>query len=118
MKVRKSGDIVILVPKGYYTTNEAIDELDRRMKEIVDRDEKWLLVNLAETQHLNSTALGILVSAHSSFVRRGGMMKICNCDKRIENIWIITKLVLVFDIYPTEEQAIASFPVSRPSRAS
>ena len=28
---------------------------------------------------------------------------------RIENIFVITKLSLVFDVYPTEEQAIASF---------
>jgi hypothetical protein len=30
-------------------------------------------------------------------------------DKRIENIFVITKLSLVFDVYTNEEQAIASF---------
>ena len=47
--------------------------------------------------------------AHSNFVRRGGQMKLCSVDKRIENIFVITKLSLVFDVYATEEQAIASF---------
>jgi anti-anti-sigma regulatory factor len=42
-------------------------------------------------------------------VRRGGQMKLCSVDKRIENIFVITKLSLVFDVYPNEEQAIASF---------
>jgi anti-anti-sigma regulatory factor len=36
-------------------------------------------------------------------------MKLCGVDKRIENIFVITKLSLVFDVFPTEEQAIASF---------
>jgi len=36
-------------------------------------------------------------------------MKLCSVDKRIENIFVITKLSLVFDVYPNEEQAIASF---------
>jgi len=36
-------------------------------------------------------------------------MKLAAVDKRIENIFVITKLSLVFDVYPTEEQAIASF---------
>ena len=35
-------------------------------------------------------------------------------DKRIENIFVITKLSLVFDVFPNEEQAIASFAESRP----
>jgi anti-anti-sigma regulatory factor len=42
-------------------------------------------------------------------VKRGGQMKLCSVDKRIENIFVITKLSLVFDVYPNEEQAIASF---------
>jgi anti-anti-sigma regulatory factor len=42
-------------------------------------------------------------------VRRGGQMKLAAVDKKIENIFVITKLSLVFDVYPTEEQAIASF---------
>ena len=36
-------------------------------------------------------------------------MKLSSVDKRIENIFVITKLSLVFDVYTTEEQAIASF---------
>jgi anti-anti-sigma regulatory factor len=42
-------------------------------------------------------------------VRRGGQMKLCAVDKRIENIFVITKLSMVFDVYATEELAIASF---------
>jgi len=41
-------------------------------------------------------------------------MKLCSVDKRIENIFVITKLSLVFDVYPNEEQAIASFAESKP----
>jgi hypothetical protein len=53
--------------------------------------------------------LGVLISAHSSYVRRGGQMKLAAVDHRIQNIFVITKLSMVFDVYPTEELAIASF---------
>jgi anti-anti-sigma regulatory factor len=56
----------------------------------------------------------VLISAHSSYVRRSGQMKLCAVDKRIENIFVITKLSLVFDVFPTEQQAIASFAESKP----
>jgi anti-anti-sigma regulatory factor len=56
----------------------------------------------------------VLISAHSNYVRRQGHMKLCSVDKRIENIFVITKLSLVFDVFPTEQQAIASFTESKP----
>jgi anti-sigma B factor antagonist len=109
MKERQIGSIAILLPKGYLTGGDETDELDRKIKALGEAGNKNLVINLAETQHLNSTALGVLIAAHSSYVRRGGQMKLCAVDKRIENIFVITKLSLVFDVYPSEEQAIASF---------
>lgn len=113
MKQRQVESIVVLAPKGYLTGGEETEELDRVIKQLGESGNKHLLINLSETQHLNSTALGVLISAHSSYVRRGGQMKLCSVDKRIENIFVITKLSLVFDVYPNEEQAIASFAESR-----
>jgi anti-sigma B factor antagonist len=109
MKQRQVESIAILYPKGYLTGGDETDELERAIKQLREGGNKHLLINLAETQHLNSTALGVLISAHSSYVRAGGQMKLCSVDRRIENIFVITKLSLVFDVYPNEEQAIASF---------
>ncbi len=109
MKSRQVGTIAILTPKGYLTGGEETEEVERAIKALAEEGNKHLVINLSETQHLNSTALGVLISAHSSYVRRGGQMKLAAVDKRIENIFVITKLSLVFDVYPSEEQAIASF---------
>lgn len=109
MKQRQVESITILTPRGYLTGGDETDELENTIKRLGENGNKHLVINLSETQHLNSTALGVLISAHSSYVRRGGQMKLCAVDKRIENIFVITKLSLVFDVYPNEEQAIASF---------
>ena len=109
MKRRQVESIVILYPKGYLTGGEETDELERTIKELGEGGNKHLIINLGDTQHLNSTALGVLISAHTNYVKRSGQMKLCSVDKRIENIFVITKLSLVFDVYPNEEQAIASF---------
>jgi anti-sigma B factor antagonist len=109
MKERQIGDIAVIAPRGYLTGGDETEELEQRIKALSEGGNKHLVINLGETQHLNSTALGVLISAHSNYVRRGGQMKLCSVDKRIENIFVITKLSLVFDVYPNEEQAIASF---------
>ena len=109
MKQRQVGNTVILSPKGHLMGGDETEELETAIKTLSDGGNKQLLINLGETQHLNSTALGVLISAHSNYVRRGGQMKLCSVDKRIENIFVITKLSLVFDVYAGEEQAIQSF---------
>jgi anti-sigma B factor antagonist len=114
MKQRQVESIAILTPKGYMSGGDETDELERAIKQLADGGNKHLIINLSETQHLNSTALGVLISARSNYVRRGGQMKLCAVDKRIENIFVITKLSLVFDVFPTEQQAITSFAESKP----
>lgn len=109
LKSRQVGTIALLTPKGYLTGGEETEELETAIRQLGEAGNKHLIINLSETQHLNSTALGVLISAHSSYVRRGGQMKLAAVDKRIENIFVITKLSLVFDVFATEEQAIASF---------
>lgn len=109
MKQREVGSIAIVMPQGYLTGGQETEEVDQAIKRLAEKGNTHLIVNLADAQHLNSTALGVLISAHTNYVRRGGQMKLCSVDKRIENIFVITKLSLVFDVYASEEQAIASF---------
>ena len=87
MKQRQVGDVVVLAPKGYLTGGDETDELEQAIKALGEGGNKHLVINLGETQHLNSTALGVLISAHSSYVRRGGQMKLCSVDQRIQNIF-------------------------------
>ncbi len=109
LKSRQVGSITILQPKGYLTGGEETEELEKAISQLNAEGSKHLVMNLSETQHLNSTALGVFIRARDQFIRRGGQVKLCSVDKRIENIFVITKLSMVFDVYPTEEQAIASF---------
>jgi anti-sigma B factor antagonist len=113
MKERQVESITILTPRGYLTGGDETDELQQKLAALADGGNKHLIINLSETQHLNSTALGVLISAHSNYTRRGGHMKLCSVDQRIQNIFVITKLSYVFDTYPNEVQAIASFAESR-----
>lgn len=115
MKERTVGSIFIIIPRGWLAGGDDTMELELRIKEVAEAGNKQLILNLVETQALDSTALGVLISANSNYIRRGGRMKHCQVDKRIENVFVITRLFLVFDVYPTEELAIASFAVLSPA---
>lgn len=109
---RRVGDIIILYPEGYITGGPETDELEQALARLAEEGVKRLIINCADVKHFNSNGHGILIQTHTWYVRHGGSMKLCTVDKRIENIFVIMKLSLVFDVYPTEEQAVASYAAS------
>ena len=107
-KVRTSteGDIKVLTLRGEFTGGGETDELRNRLSEEAESGAKKLLIDLADATYLNSTALGVLIAAHTNFTKRGATLGLCNVSKNIENLFVITKLVLVFKVYASREEGI------------
>ncbi|HEY3155037.1 MAG TPA: STAS domain-containing protein [Candidatus Eisenbacteria bacterium] len=107
--VRTVGDVTSITPKGMLLGGKETDELQAKIKELAEAGNKKLLINLGQTSFMNSVSLGVLIAAHSNYAKRGAQMKLCAVDKKIQNIFVVTKLSLVFDVYDTEEEALKSF---------
>jgi len=105
------GDIVVLEPKGRLVGGDETDELQQTIHKLIEEGNKRLVIDLGKVMYLNSTALGLLVSTHTNYTKRGGRVKLCNIGSKIENIFVITKLTLVFETYDNQMEAIASFAV-------
>ena len=109
LDVRTVGDVTVLTPKGMLLGGKETDELQAKIRELSEAGNKKLLINLGQTTFMNSVSLGVLIAGHSNYAKRSAQMKLCAVDKKIQNIFVVTKLSLVFDVYDTEAQALASF---------
>ena len=109
LKEKNEGNVVILYPKGFLMGGAETDELQNRVKELEETGNQKLIISLSETSMMNSTAIGVFITAHKHYSERGGRLKLCSVDKKIQNVFVITKLSLVFDVYANEAEAIASF---------
>jgi anti-sigma B factor antagonist len=96
----------ILRLSGQFVGGDETDELRTNIKKLAEEGNSKLIIDLSKTTYLNSTALGVLISGHTSFVKNNGKIILCNVSKSIENIFVITKLTLVFDITDTLDEAI------------
>lgn len=110
IKITRQDDkgIVILEPKGNFVGGEETDDLRDTIKKLSDEGNKKLVIDLGDVLYLNSTALGVLIAAHANYAKREGVIKICRLNKNIENLFVITKLSLIFDSYPTQKAALES----------
>ncbi len=101
--------IVVLEPKGNFIGGDETDDLRDTIKKFSDEGNLKLVIDLGDVLYLNSTALGVLISAHTNYTKREGKIKLCQLNKNLENLFVITKLSLIFDAYHTKEEAINSF---------
>ncbi len=108
VKIEQQIGGAVLSLSGQFLGGEESDQLKNALKELSDLDTKKLVIDLKNTKYLNSTALGILISAHTNFVKRDGKIVLANISKSIENIFVITKLTVVFNIAQSVEEAIKS----------
>lgn len=98
--------ITVVRLRGQFIGGDETDELRNFFNKMAEANTSLLLVDLEKVTYLNSTALGVLISTHANFTKRNSKIALCNISKNIENIFVITKLTLVFDIYSTVEDAI------------
>lgn len=103
------GNIGLIEVKGSLVGGDETVEMRQAVAGFIDREYQKLIIDLSGVTYLNSTAIGVLVSAHTSYSRRGWKIKICGVNKNINNIFVITKLTLVFDVYDSRAEAIKSF---------
>jgi anti-sigma B factor antagonist len=102
-------DIVVLELKGRFIGGDETEELKKTINDLQEKQNKKLVIDLGKVLYVNSTALGLLVSAHTHYAKADGKVKLCDISKNIENIFVITKLTMVFDVYESQIDAVASF---------
>ena len=73
------------------------------------RDSKRVLMDLSKMAHIDSSGLGALVSVLQWINASGGSLKLAALQPRPKIVFDITKVYRVFDIYDTDEAALAAF---------
>ncbi len=101
--------IGLIEAKGSLVGGDETLELRQAVAGFLEREYSKLLIDLGGVTYINSTAIGVLVSAHASYAKKGWHIKLCGMNKNITNIFVITKLTLVFDVYDTKDEAVKSF---------
>ncbi|MBI4536004.1 MAG: STAS domain-containing protein [Ignavibacteriae bacterium] len=101
--------IGLIEVRGSFVGGEETDDVRRAVAGFVEREYNKLIIDLSGATYLNSTAIGVLVTAHTTYTRKGWQVKLCGINKSINSIFVITKLSLVFDVHDTREEAVKSF---------
>lgn len=109
LRTERIGDVGVIVPKGMLTGGRETTEVETVLRDLIQARHKKILLDLGETSHLASVAIGMLVGVHTSAANRELHFAVCNLEKRIQNVLIILKIATVLNVYDTRDQALKAF---------
>ncbi|HKV62887.1 MAG TPA: STAS domain-containing protein [Candidatus Acidoferrum sp.] len=111
VSIRHAGPISLLDVSGRLTCFE-IGALRESISRLLKQGRKNIVLNLSELQYLDSSGIGELARMYVSVVKESGQMKVVGLSPKVEEILKITQLYHVFPEFPSEEEALESFPES------
>lgn len=68
-----------------------------------------IALHLGNITFLDSSGIGALVGAFKKLSRRDGELRLIGLTPTVKSLFEITRLHRVFEIYETEDEAVASF---------
>jgi anti-sigma B factor antagonist len=114
---RQIGEVTVLDISGRITLGEGNVMLRDIVRDLADKGNKRIILNLGEVNYVDSSGLGELVKTHTTINNKGGELKLTNLNKRISDLLQMTRLSAVFDIQKDEASAINSFGGGATSQA-
>lgn len=84
-------------------------KLHDTLHELQEAGKTNVVVDLSKVKFMNSSGLGMLISAMTTMRNAGGDLRLANVADRIQSLLVITKLITVFKHFDSVEAAAKSF---------
>jgi anti-sigma B factor antagonist len=98
---------VVTFQQGHILDAMTIDRMATGLKELIDRSPGGRLVfDFSKVTYLSSSALGMLIGLQRRAVQNNAGLKLAGISEEIMEVFRITKLDTVFDIYKDGASAI------------
>ncbi len=105
---RQVGDVVVVDISGRITLGEGNVILREVVRELADKGNRKIVLNLSEVNYVDSSGVGELVKTHTTMRNQGGKLRLVNLNKRVNDLLQMTRLASVFEIELDEASAIRS----------
>ncbi len=88
-----------------------IQALQESIMSVIEQAEHInLILDFCNVRFLSSAVLGLLIRISKKIYEGGGTLKLCNINPKIYEIFKITRLTKIFDIYKDLESASEGLP--------
>ena len=106
---RAVGDVHILDISGRIVLGDATVCIRHTISDLLQNGGRKIILNLTNVPYIDSSGLGELVRTYTTVINEGKQLKLLNLTSKIRELLVITKLLTVFEVHESEQEAVASF---------
>ena len=109
LDVHEARGVTVLALQGQITMGEGDIALREAVSDLLETGTRNILIDLGKVTFIDSFGIGQLIGCYVTVTNQGGLLKLCDLSSRMSSILQITKLNTVFEVYPSEAEAMDSF---------
>ena len=109
IKKKMTEDVLVLAITGELMGGNESDQFRKITDKTIQDEHVFVVVDMEKATWMNSSGLGMLISALTSLRSSGGDLALANLTERVRRPLQITKLDLVFQEYDSVEAAVKRF---------
>lgn len=100
---------IVTLAEERILAEEEIRSLQEAIMSIIDESGRInMILDFQNVRFLSSAVLGLLIRISKRIYESDGQLRLCNIDRKIHEVFRITRLTKIFDIQPDLESALAS----------
>ncbi len=107
--IEEQGAVVLIEIKEERLDAHNSGELKAQMLHLFEEGKASIVIDLHEVRFVDSSGLGALVSGFKNASARNGNLKLSGLQPQVKSMFELTRLHRVFEIFPTSQEAVASF---------
>ncbi len=101
-------DVVVRELSGKIVAGQEADSIRSQIRDLLATGHKKIFLNMREVTRVDSTGIGMLVESAIYTAKQGGHLKLVSVPRLVQSILLTHRLLQAFEIYPGEEEALAS----------
>ena len=110
LKVTTEGNVTVVEITDRKLLDEgSIAEIGEQLNALaLESGSPRMLLDFAGVSHMSSSALGMLITLHKRVREKGGQLRLCNIQPAIYEVFVITRLNEIFQVFRSRAEAIES----------
>ncbi|MBN2119734.1 MAG: STAS domain-containing protein [Candidatus Omnitrophica bacterium] len=107
VKEERANGVLVCILEGEVNINTS-PELRKAFDEIIRNKESKVLVDFSSVSYIDSSGLATLIEMLQRLKRAGGRLCFSNMSQKVKNVFEITKLDKLFEIFESRQEALQS----------
>jgi anti-sigma B factor antagonist len=116
LNTRKLDDVVVIDLNGRLSCGEPRELFRAAVFRLLDEGNRRFVLNLSDVSYVDTTGLSELLATKTRLVEHGGDVVLLGVAKRVNDLLVMTKLIVVFDSFNKESDAIAALQTGKVTR--